>query len=68
MSTGGFDNWLGSISEIGAIYPLVGGEGLWVLICLGFWIWWHVAQMRIENLEHNQIIQELEDEELFEEN
>ena len=51
MSTGGFDNWLGSISEIGAIYPLVGGEGLWVLICLGFWIWWHVAQMRIENLD-----------------
>lgn len=63
MSTGGFDNWLGLISEIGAIYPLVGSEGLWVLICLSFLIWWHVAQMRIENLEHNQIIQELEDEE-----
>jgi hypothetical protein len=47
MSTGGFDNWLGSISEIGAIYPLVGGEGLWVLICLGFWIWWHVAPMKV---------------------
>jgi hypothetical protein len=62
MSTGGFDNWLGTIAEIGPIYPLVGSEGLWVLLCIGFWIWWHMAQMRIENMEHTQIQQALEDE------
>ena len=67
MSTGGFDNWLGEISEIGAIYPLVGSEGLWVLICLGFWVWWHLAQMRTESLEHNETLQEIDDDEPNEE-
>ena len=61
---GTFDNWLKELSDIGPLYPLVGSEGIWVTIVGFFWIWWHMAQIRIETqLEREQIesIGELED-------
>nr|WP_298681738.1 hypothetical protein [uncultured Dongia sp.] len=51
MSTGNFDNWDGNVLDIGPIYPFVGYEGLMVILCIVFWVGWHVIQMRMENAE-----------------
>lgn len=51
MSTGNFQNWDGNIADIGPIYPFVGSEGLMVIICLAFWIVWHILQVRMENAQ-----------------
>ena len=48
MSTGSFENWAGTITDIGPIYPFVGTEMLLVIAGLVFWIWWHIAQSRQE--------------------
>ena len=49
MSTGNFENWAGTIADIGPIYPFVGWEWLLVLIGVVYWIIWHVRQIRSEN-------------------
>ena len=49
MSTGNFENWAGNIADIGAIYPFVGAEWLFVLIGVVYWIVWHVRQISSEN-------------------
>jgi hypothetical protein len=54
MSTGNFANWDGTITDIGPIYPFVGSEGLMVLICVVFWIGWHILQIRMENKQHDE--------------
>ena len=49
---------------IGPIYPLVGSEGIWVAVVAFFWIWLHMAQIRIESqldMEQIEAIGELED-------
>lgn len=56
MSTGSFENWAGTISEIGPIYPFVGSEGFLAIAGLVFWIWWHVRQAKIENQAHQEEI------------
>lgn len=42
-------SWSGNIAEIGPIYPMVGTEGLLVIIGLATWIAWHIIQTKIEN-------------------
>lgn len=49
MSTGSFENWAGTISEIGPIYPFVGWEFLLFIIGMVFWIVWHIWQAKHEN-------------------
>lgn len=49
MSTGNFDNWDGNVLDIGPIYPFVGWEGFMVVLCIVFWVAWHVIQIRMEN-------------------
>jgi hypothetical protein len=49
MSTGSFENWAGTITDIGPLYPFVGSEMLWFILALVFWIWWHVVQTKREN-------------------
>ncbi len=51
MSTGSIENFTGNIAEIGPMYPFVGTEWLLALLCLVFWLAWHVLQIRIENRE-----------------
>ena len=48
MTTGSFENWAGSIADIGPIYPFVGTETALVVIGVAFWIAWHVVQLRRE--------------------
>ena len=49
MSTGNFENWAGTITVMGPIYPFVGSEMLWFILGLAFWIWWHILQTKREN-------------------
>ncbi len=48
-STGQFTDWTGNISDIGPLYPFVGGEVWFFLIGLALWIVWHIIQTGIEN-------------------
>jgi hypothetical protein len=49
MQTGNVANWDGNIVDIGPIYPFVGWEGFMVVLCIIFWIGWHILQVRAEN-------------------
>jgi hypothetical protein len=49
MSTGNFANWDGNVLDIGPIYPFVGWEGSMVVLCVIFWIGWHILQIKMEN-------------------
>lgn len=51
MSTIGYENWAVDLADVGAIYPFQGSEVLMTLICVAFWLGWHVIQMRRENKE-----------------
>ncbi len=52
MSTGieSFAN----LDQAGAIYPMVGTEGVLVLIGLAIWVIWHIWQTCIENSQHQK--------------
>ena len=54
MTTGSFENWAGTIADIGPIYPFVGSEWLLWIIGMAIWIIWHIAQSRIENKEYSE--------------
>jgi len=49
MATGNIENWAGTITDIGPMYPFVGTEMLWFILGLVFWIWWHIVQTKREN-------------------
>jgi hypothetical protein len=59
MPTGNVTNWDGNIVDIGPIYPFVGWEGFMVVLCLVFWIAWHIIQVRGENAQLNEEAQKL---------
>ena len=46
------ESWSGTITDIGPIYPMVGTEGLLVIIGVVAWIVWHVIQAKRENREY----------------
>ena len=56
MSTGSFENWAGTITDIGPLYPFVGTEMLWYILALVFWIGWHVVQTKRENQGYEEEI------------
>lgn len=49
MSTGSFESWTGNVLDIGPLYPFVGTEMVWFILCFGFWLVWHVLQWRMED-------------------
>lgn len=55
MTTGNFENWAGTISEIGAIYPFVGTEFLLWILGMAFWIGWHIWNLSTEGREWDEI-------------
>lgn len=63
MSTGSFESWTGTISDIGPIYPFVGSEGLLAIAGLVFWVWWHIKQTKIENQIHDEELKRFGDKE-----
>ncbi len=48
-STGSFENFAGTITDIGPLYPFVGSEMFMFILGVVFWIWWHVVQTKREN-------------------
>jgi len=54
MSTGSFENWAGTITDIGPIYPFVGSEVFLVILGVVFWIWWHIVQTKRENKTYEE--------------
>ena len=50
------ESWGGNIAEIGPMYPMVGTEGLLVIIGVALWIVWHVIQANRENREYEDQI------------
>jgi hypothetical protein len=57
MKTGSFDNWAGSIPDIGPIYPFVGWEMALFIVGLVLWIGWHVVQARRETRRYKEEIE-----------
>jgi len=49
MSTGNVENWDGNVMDIGPIYPFVGWETFMVVLCVIFWVGWHIWQIKMEN-------------------
>lgn len=57
MTTASFANWAGNITDIGAIYPMVGTEVWLLIIGLVFWIAWHIIQIRAESRSYRREIE-----------
>lgn len=51
-------SWSGNIADLGAIYPMVGSEGVLFIIGLATWIVWHIIQSRIENKTYEDEIRQ----------
>ena len=58
MNTGLVDNWL-NVDTFGPIYPFVGMEGLMAIVGIAFWIGWHIIQIRKENTEFKQDVENI---------
>ena len=50
------ESWGGTITDIGPMYPMVGTEGVLVIIGVAAWIAWHVIQAKRENREYEEQI------------
>ena len=50
------ESWGGTITDIGPMYPMVGTEGVLVIIGVAAWIVWHVIQAKRENREYEEQI------------
>lgn len=45
MSTGLVEKWHGlDLADFGPVYPFVGSEVFWFIVCIAVWIGWHVWQ------------------------
>ena len=54
MTTGGFENWGGDITQIGALYPFPGSELIFFVLGVAFWIGWHFLQFSEESVEYSE--------------
>jgi len=57
MTTGSFENWTGTITDIGPIYPFVGWETALFILAVVLWIVWHVVQARGESKRYKEEIE-----------
>lgn len=53
MRTGNVENWTGDMLAIGPIYPFIGLEAILVIVCVLFWIGWHIWQIRMESANYD---------------
>ncbi len=59
MSTTPVESWAVELTELGAVYPFVGSEGLMVVLAFVFWIGWHIWQIRAEKRVEEEILEKL---------
>ena len=64
MSTIGYESWAVDLAEVGAVYPFQGGEVLMVIVGVVIWIGWHVVQIKQENREIEEDLQNAKSEEI----
>ena len=51
MATTTYTSWATDLTELGVVYPFAGTEVLMTILCVIFWIGFHVLQTRMENEE-----------------
>ncbi len=51
MSTNGMESWAVDLKDVAAIYPFQGTEVILVIAGVIFWLWFHVAQAKVEARE-----------------
>ena len=56
-------SWVGTVTDIGPMYPFVGTEMMLVIIVGVIWVAWHILQMRAENEEFKLDAERLKDRE-----
>jgi len=61
MMTGSFENFSGTIAEIGALYPFEGTESFLVTAGVIFWLWWQIKQTRRETTELQETVRKYGD-------
>lgn len=54
MSTIGYENWAVDLADVGAVYPFQGSEVLMTVLCVVFWLGWHIIQARRESAHLEQ--------------
>lgn len=59
MQTGNIADWASDPNTWGPLYPFVGTEMVWVIICIIVWLVWTVWQMRFESKTYEQEIAHL---------
>ncbi len=61
MMTGSFENFAGTITDIGPLYPFVGGEMVMCVIAVVFWLGWHISELWIEKREYEAEVEKFSD-------
>ena len=56
MSTNGMTSWAVDLADVGAVYPFHGWEVVMTVLCVVFWLYWHVRQMRDETRELEEAV------------
>lgn len=60
------DQWAGqNLGEIGPVYPFIGTEILWFIVCVAIWLLWHVWQLRNERRTYEEDLKKLKDPEVL---
>ena len=60
MSMTNVESWSVDLSTIGPIYPMVGTEGILMILGFAVWIAWHVWQIRFEQRTYEEDLKLLE--------
>lgn len=61
MSTGMIESWAGNPLEIGAMYHFVGGEFVFFILAVIFWIVWMIRQMQSESSMYQEEVAKLKE-------
>lgn len=61
MNTGMIESWAGNPLEIGAMYPFVGGEFVFFILAVIFWIVWMIRQMQSESSMYQEEVAKLKE-------
>lgn len=48
------ESWDITMADTGALYPFVGSEWFWLIVCVVFWIVWHVMQTKMETSTYEE--------------
>lgn len=64
MST--ITTWSANPTDIGPMYPFVGSEWIFLVICVAGWLVWHIWQIKLENATYEDESGKLQGDSLIE--